>query len=210
MGNANAGIIDIAAGRQFVLSGASLSNRGTISLNTAGLSVSGVDGGPSQNYCLGRAESDITGWAEYFWVWQVFRETREPWPETCRTGHPPPRAPFSMPPLPDFLPRPYFCEGVADSFESVRERARAAAGVGAADHSGLLRRLDPRERRALKLFRESERITSRDVERLFGTLQRMARNVLRGWVKRGFLVVADAAKKSRRYGLAGEFGELVK
>ncbi len=123
--------------------------------------------GPSHNYYLGRAESDITGWVEYF------------------------------------------CAGAAESFESVRRRAREAAGGGAADHSALLRRLDPRERRALELFRESETITSRDVEKLFGTSQRMARNLLRGWVERGFLLVADPAKKSRKYGLAGEFRELM-
>ncbi len=38
----------------------------------------------------------------------------------------------------------YFCVGVADSFESVRRRAREAADRGTKDDSAALRRLDPR------------------------------------------------------------------
>jgi Fic family protein len=123
--------------------------------------------GPSHNYYLGRAESDITKWVEYF------------------------------------------CEGMADSFEKVQTRAQEAAGAGARDHSPLLRKLDSRQRKALALFRESDTITSRDIEKLFGTSQRTARNLLSGWTEAGFLSVADPAKKSRKYGLASEFRVLV-
>jgi Fic family protein len=104
----------------------------------------------------------------------------------------------------------YFCDGVADSFENVKKRAEEAAGTGAKDYSPLLRRLDPRQRKALELFRDSETITSRDIEKLFTTSQRTARNLLGAWVEKGFLVVIDPAKKSRKYGLANEFRELVK
>lgn len=103
----------------------------------------------------------------------------------------------------------YFCEGMADSFESVKRRAQEAAGSGAQDRSPVLRRLDPRQRKALELFRESNTITSRDIEALFGISQRAARNLLAAWVDNGFLVIADAAKKSRKYGLAGEFAEIL-
>ena len=96
----------------------------------------------------------------------------------------------------------YFCEGVADSFESVRHRAEEAAGSGAVDKSAILRRLDPRQRKALALFRESETITSRDIEGLFGISQRAARNLLTAWVKSSFIDIADPAKKSRKYRLA--------
>jgi Fic family protein len=99
----------------------------------------------------------------------------------------------------------YFCEGVATSFESVRRRAREAAGTGALDQSGALRRLDPRQRRALELFRTSTVVTSRDVEMLFGISQRASRNLLASWVNNGFVVVADPAKKTRKYGLSSEF-----
>ena len=103
----------------------------------------------------------------------------------------------------------YFCDGMAESFESVKKRAQEAAGAGAQDHSPLLRRLDPRQRKALELFRSSETIISRDLEGLFAVSQRTARNVLRDWVERGFLVVADPARKSRKYRLATEFQALL-
>jgi Fic family protein len=99
----------------------------------------------------------------------------------------------------------YFCEGVADSFENVRRRAQEAAGSGAHDHSNVLRRLDPRQRRALELFRQSTVITSHDLETLFGISQRASRNLLKAWVDDGFVVVADPAKKTRKYGLHSDF-----
>ena len=124
--------------------------------------------GPSHNYYLGRAESDITKWVEYF------------------------------------------CLGVAESFENVKRRAEEAAGGGAKDFSPLLRRLDPRQRRALELFRLADTITSRDVEKLFGVSQRTARDLLSEWTDGGFLIVADPAKKSRKYRLVGDFAALLR
>ena len=99
----------------------------------------------------------------------------------------------------------YFCEGMADSFEHVRHRAQEAGVRGNQDHSVALRRLDPRQRKALDLFRESDTITSRDIADLFALSARAARNLLTGWVDDHFMVIADPAKKSRRYGLAMEF-----
>jgi Fic family protein len=99
----------------------------------------------------------------------------------------------------------YFCRGVAESFESVRNRAREAAAEGAGDDSRALRGLDPRQRKALELFRRSDAITSCDVERLFAISQRAARNLLTAWTKRGFLIVLDQARKTRKYGLAEAF-----
>jgi Fic family protein len=124
--------------------------------------------GPSHNYYLGRAESDLTKWVEYF------------------------------------------CAGVAESFENVKLRAEEAAGAGAQDHSQLLRKLDPRQRRALELFRESDVITSRDVETLFSIAQRTARKLLSDWSGAGFVVVADPARKSRKYALADELKALLR
>lgn len=99
----------------------------------------------------------------------------------------------------------YFCGGMAESFENVRRRAQEASAKGARDHSSALRRLDPRQRRALELFRNSTVINSRDVEVLFGISQRAARNILSAWVDDGFVIVTDPAKKTRRYELSMEF-----
>ena len=103
----------------------------------------------------------------------------------------------------------YFCDGAANSFESVRKRAEEASGAGGEDASPWLRRLDPRQRKALELFRHSDTINSRDIERLFGLSQRTARNLLAGWVEEGFVVIADPARKSRKYSLASEFLRLI-
>jgi Fic family protein len=103
----------------------------------------------------------------------------------------------------------YFCQGVADSFESVKRRAQEAADAGAVDDSSSLRKLDPRQRRALELFQRSDAITSRDVQQLFTISQRAARNILSHWVEQRFVVVIDPARKSRKYALAGEFKRLV-
>jgi Fic family protein len=103
----------------------------------------------------------------------------------------------------------YFIEGAADSFENVRKRAQEAAGAGVEDSSPWLRKLDPRQRKALELFGHSDAITSRDIAKLFTLSQRAARNLLAGWVDQGFLLVADPAKKSRKYRLANEFRGLL-
>jgi Fic family protein len=99
----------------------------------------------------------------------------------------------------------YFCDGMADSFENVKRRAQEAAGSGAKDRSSALRRLDPRQRKGVELFRENNTITSRDVASLFGLSERAARNLLAAWVETSFIVIADPAKKSRKYGLAVDF-----
>jgi len=104
----------------------------------------------------------------------------------------------------------YFCQGMADSFENVRRRASEAAGSGKSDQSKALRRLDPRQRKALELFRDSNVITSRDLETLFGISQRASRNLLSAWVVDGFVVVADPAKKTRKYTLSAEFAALLR
>jgi Fic family protein len=103
----------------------------------------------------------------------------------------------------------YFCPGVAESFENVRKRAEESASAGAGDESVLLRQLDPRQRKALQLFRQSQTITSRDVQGLFSVSQRTARNLLSEWVTRRFVTVVDPAKKSRKYALANRFKRLV-
>ena len=53
-------------------------------------------------------------------------------------------------------------------------------------------------------------ITSRDIEGVVEiSLSVSARNLLSRWVEDGFLLVADPAKKTRKYGLAKEFQEIM-
>ena len=103
----------------------------------------------------------------------------------------------------------YFCDGMAVSFERVKTRAQEAAGAGAEGTSTWLRKLDPRQRKALELFRQSDTINSRDIEALFGISQRSARNLLSNWAKDDLLIVVDPAKKTRKYGLANKYRKLL-
>jgi Fic family protein len=95
----------------------------------------------------------------------------------------------------------YFIDGMATSFEKVRDQALREAERGRKDQSKVLRNLDAKQRRALALFQESREITAKDVAELFGYQPRTATLLCRRWVQNGFLEITDPAKKSRRYKL---------
>jgi Fic family protein len=103
----------------------------------------------------------------------------------------------------------YFVEGMADSFEKVREQTSREANAGTTDLSSLLRNLDARQRKVLALFESSRELTAGEIGGLFGYRPRTASELCRRWTGQGFLEVADAAKKSRRYRLAAPWEALV-
>jgi Fic family protein len=103
----------------------------------------------------------------------------------------------------------YFTEGMAVSFEKVRDQAVREAGRGGRDQSRLLRSLDARQRRALMLFRKSAEITAKDVARLFGYKPRTTALLCRHWIDQGFLEMTNPAKKSRRYKLSGAYSWVI-
>lgn len=103
----------------------------------------------------------------------------------------------------------YFIEGMATSFEKVRDQALREAERGGKDQSRLLRDLDAKQRRALALFQSSREIAAKDVAGLFGYKPRTAAWLCQRWVKQGFLETADPAKKSRRYQLGCPYTSLV-
>ena len=103
----------------------------------------------------------------------------------------------------------YFIEGVATSFEKVRDQAVREAERGGKDQSRLLRNLDPKQRRALILFQKSREITSKDIAELFGYRPRTAALLCQRWVGDGFLETTDPAKKSRRYKLSETYATVI-
>jgi Fic family protein len=103
----------------------------------------------------------------------------------------------------------YFIEGMAASFEKVRDQALREAEKGGKDQSKLLRNLDGRQRRALTLFQKSREIAAKDVAELFGYKARTATLLCQRWVERGFLETTDPAKKSRRYKLGDPYAAIV-
>lgn len=116
--------------------------------------------GPSHNYYLGRAESDITDWVEYF------------------------------------------TEGMAFSFEKVAAQMVVSHEKGKKDHSEWMRTLDPKQRKALELFKEYEVVTARQIGVLFGFQPRTNAALCKKWVEGGFLEMVDSSNKARKYKLA--------
>ena len=124
--------------------------------------------GESHNYYMGRAESDITKWIEYF------------------------------------------IEGMAISFENVLNRMAEADKQGLSDQSSLIRKLDPRQRKALQLFQEFEIITSRQIGDLFGFKPRTSASLCAIWVENGFLDVVNASNKGRKYKLSKQYEDMIR
>jgi Fic family protein len=103
----------------------------------------------------------------------------------------------------------YFVEGMAVSFENVLKRMAEAELQGSHDHSNLLRKLDPRQRKALSLFEEFETITSRQIGELFGFKPRTSAKICADWVESDFLKIVDASNRGRTYGLSRKYKELI-
>ena len=100
----------------------------------------------------------------------------------------------------------YFVLGMLDSFEHVKQAAQSEGGK---DKAALLRSLSPKQRKILTLFEDSNMITSRDVEKLFGFSARSARLLCRQMVEDGFMVIVNSSDKARLYGLASGYVEIV-
>lgn len=103
----------------------------------------------------------------------------------------------------------YFCRGMAESFAAVRKRAGEAMQRDARDQSGLLRSLDPKQRRVLELFCAQGTATTAEIAEHLGLSTRTVSALCRAWVQDGFLAMHDPARKSRSYRLGGAFEVLV-
>jgi len=90
---------------------------------------------------------------------------------------------------------------MASSFDKVVNQMLNSENLGIKDHSQLLRTLDPKQRKALELFKTSETITSRQIGDLFGFKPRSNSALCKKWVESGFLTVVDPSNKARKYGL---------
>ncbi|MFC1841642.1 Fic family protein [Candidatus Dependentiae bacterium] len=123
--------------------------------------------GPSHNYYMGREESDITQWVEYF------------------------------------------CEGMAIAVENVQKVAEKVSKKGGKDRSGLLRKLDTKQRKAIELFKKHELFTSKHIGEFFGFQPRTARLLCKKWSDTGFIIIVDPSKKGRTYKLAPQFFDLL-
>jgi len=96
----------------------------------------------------------------------------------------------------------YFIRTLADVFTFAKKEALSRVGDEVQIEPEALRRLDPRQRVVLSLFTRTELITSADVARTLGLSQRMARKLLKDWVKEGWLEIADPSRRGRSYTLS--------
>ena len=103
----------------------------------------------------------------------------------------------------------YFCRGMAEAFAAVRTQAVQAARRGAQDRSPLLRRLDPRQRRLLDLFRRQGTATAGEIAAHLGLSPRTVAALCRDWLAEGFLSLQDPSRKGRSYRLGSEYERLV-
>lgn len=102
----------------------------------------------------------------------------------------------------------YFVEGVAFAFEKVVTQMVDSQNKGEKDHSDLIRRLDPKQRKALELFKNHDVITSHQVGELFGFQPRTNTALCKKWVEAGFLKIVDHSNKARKYKLAKPYDVL--
>ena len=102
----------------------------------------------------------------------------------------------------------YFCAGMADAFTKVRTAAARAEERTAIDRSTLLRDLEPRQRRLLKLFRKQGSATSAEMADYLKMSPRTLVQLCREWIESGFLEYQSAARKNRSYRLGARFQQL--
>lgn len=72
-----------------------------------------------------------------------------------------------------------------------------------------LRHLDHRARTVLRLFAKADIIIAADVATALGLSVRMARLLLKGWVKDGWLIVENPSNRKRSYKLSAIYQQFI-
>jgi Fic family protein len=103
----------------------------------------------------------------------------------------------------------YFIEGMVFAFEKVVAQMIASSEKEEGDHSQLLRTLDPKQRKALELFKSFDIVTAKQIGDLFGFQPRTNAALCKKWVETGFLEIEDSSKKARKYKLAEPYNKMI-
>jgi len=103
----------------------------------------------------------------------------------------------------------YFCDGMAEAFSAVRTQAVRASERGGEDQSQLIRRLDPRQRQLLGLFKGQGTATTAEIAQHLGLSPRTVVGLCRAWVGDGFLGLHDPSRKNRSFRLAKAYEDLL-
>lgn len=103
----------------------------------------------------------------------------------------------------------YFVVLLSEVFTRAMDGALKYAKKGLPLEPEPLRRLDRRARVVLGLFAKKEIITTQEVAAALGLSERMARNLLRVWVKNGWIIVANPSNRARAYNLSANYRKFV-
>lgn len=103
----------------------------------------------------------------------------------------------------------YFVCGMAESFENIKSQAKQSQLRGDIDQSPLLRNLTRQQKQVLKLFIASKEIAAKDIAEFFRLSDRQSRHLCQKWVADGFLEIAAAAPKNRKYKLCEKYESLI-
>lgn len=103
----------------------------------------------------------------------------------------------------------YFVDGMAESFENIKNQAKRAQARGDLDQSPLLRDLDRQQKQALKLFMISKENTAKDIADFFQLSERQSRHLCQKWVAEGVMEVSNPAPKTRKYRLCEKYETLI-
>lgn len=101
----------------------------------------------------------------------------------------------------------YFVEGMANSFGNVLQRINEEEYH--TDQTDLIRKLDPKQRKALELFQEFSTITASQVGELFNFKPRTSAQLCKKWVEMGFIEIVDFSNRGRKYKLSKQYEDLI-
>jgi Fic family protein len=103
----------------------------------------------------------------------------------------------------------YFMATLSAVFDQVAREAMKLSQKRLPPEPEELRKLDRRARVVLGLLAKTETIVAADVAAALGLSARMARNLLQGWTREGWLQIANASRKTRAYRLAGKYRQFI-
>ena len=103
----------------------------------------------------------------------------------------------------------YFTMLLVKVFQQARDEAIRAGGEKAVIEPKELRQLDRRARTVIALFAKKDNVSVKDIAESLGLSDRMARVLVAGWVKAGWLEVLNASNRSRTYGLVKKYEKYV-
>lgn len=103
----------------------------------------------------------------------------------------------------------YFLDGMAHSFEIIKERAHAVGGEKKPDQSDILRTINAQQRQALNLFKRQRVITSQELASFLKVAPRTSRDLCAKWLKSDFIEIENPSRKARSYKLAPKYEALI-